>query len=117
MTVSPFRPEIEGSGMIAVERRRARVQLERGARQKWIWSPAEEAHGEIALTVKRDRIDRCAAQLRDDHDYQQLMEIAGVDWPDRGRASKWSTCCFERHQESPHRVKVNATEKTCRCRR
>lgn len=44
---------------------------------------AVEAHGEIALTVKREELLGCMMQLRDTLDYQQLMEIAGVDWPDR----------------------------------
>jgi NADH-quinone oxidoreductase subunit C len=44
---------------------------------------AEEEYGEIVLTVKRDRIEDALRLLRDEHDYQQLMEIAGVDYPDR----------------------------------
>ena len=44
---------------------------------------AEEAHGELLFTVKRDSIEDVLRLLRDDHDYQQLMEIAGVDYPDR----------------------------------
>ena len=42
-----------------------------------------EANGEIAVHVKRDELLDCMMQLRDTCDYQQLMEIAGVDWPDR----------------------------------
>lgn len=44
---------------------------------------AGEAHGEIVLTVKRERIEDALRLLRDDHQYQQLMEIAGVDFPER----------------------------------
>lgn len=44
---------------------------------------AQEAHGEIILTVKRDRIAWALEKLRDKHDYQQLMEIAGADYPAR----------------------------------
>ena len=43
----------------------------------------EEAHGEIAVTVKRDALVSAMTALRDACEYQQLMEIAGVDWPDR----------------------------------
>lgn len=43
----------------------------------------EEKHGEIILTVKRDAIVDVLKTLRDDHAYQQMMEIAGVDYPDR----------------------------------
>ncbi len=41
-----------------------------------------EAHGEIAVTVSADKLLACLMQLRDTCDYQQLMDIAGVDWPD-----------------------------------
>jgi len=44
---------------------------------------AEEQHGEIIFTVKRDGIVDVLRALRDDHAYQQLMEIAGADYPDR----------------------------------
>ena len=44
---------------------------------------AAEAHGEIILTVKRDEIANVLEKLRDEHEYQQLMEIAGVDFPER----------------------------------
>jgi NADH-quinone oxidoreductase subunit C len=43
----------------------------------------EEANGEVALLVKTDKLLDCMMQLRDTCDYQQLVEIAGVDWPDR----------------------------------
>ena len=44
---------------------------------------SQEEHGEIILTVKRDEVAAVLETLRDDHDYQQLMEIAGVDYPQR----------------------------------
>jgi len=44
---------------------------------------ADEHHGEIVFTVKRGDIENVLRTLRDDHAYQQLMEIAGVDYPDR----------------------------------
>jgi len=44
---------------------------------------AREEHGEILLTVARDSIESALRLLRDGHDYQQLMEIAGVDYPSR----------------------------------
>ena len=43
----------------------------------------QEANFEIAVHVKTDRLVGVMMQLRDTCDYQQLMEIAGVDWPDR----------------------------------
>jgi NADH-quinone oxidoreductase subunit C len=39
--------------------------------------------GEVTLTVKRDAIVEVLTALRDDCGYQQLMEIAGVDYPER----------------------------------
>jgi NADH-quinone oxidoreductase subunit C len=42
-----------------------------------------EANGEIAVTVKREKLIGVMMQLRDTLDYQQLMEMAGVDWPER----------------------------------
>jgi NADH-quinone oxidoreductase subunit C len=44
---------------------------------------AKEEHGEIVLTVKRESIEDALRLLRDDHEYQQLMEMAGVDYPQR----------------------------------
>ena len=44
---------------------------------------ADEAHGEVILTVKREKIAWALEKLRDKHDYQQLMEIAGADYPAR----------------------------------
>jgi NADH-quinone oxidoreductase subunit C len=40
-------------------------------------------HGEVILTVTRDAIATTLQTLRDEHDFQQLMEIAGADYPDR----------------------------------
>ncbi|MXO66005.1 NADH-quinone oxidoreductase subunit C [Altererythrobacter endophyticus] len=42
-----------------------------------------QEHGELLLTIKRDRIADALRLLRDEHEYQQLMEIAGVDYPQR----------------------------------
>jgi NADH-quinone oxidoreductase subunit C len=44
---------------------------------------SKEEHGEVVITVKRDAIEDALRLLRDDHEYQQLVEIAGVDFPDR----------------------------------
>ncbi len=44
---------------------------------------AHEEHGELLLHVKRDSIEEVLRILRDDHAYQQLMEIAGADYPSR----------------------------------
>jgi len=44
---------------------------------------AKDAVGEVSLTVKRESIVDVCRALRDRFDYQQLMEIAGVDYPQR----------------------------------
>ena len=46
---------------------------------------AAEHVGEITLTVKRESIVEVCRALRDTPglEYQQLMDIAGVDYPDR----------------------------------
>ncbi len=49
----------------------------------WSLIDAVEAHGELSVTVARDTVATVLTTLRDDLDYQQLMEIAGVDYPDR----------------------------------
>ena len=73
---------------------------------------AHEAHGEIVLTVARVHIEDALRRLRDDHEYQQLMEIAGVDYPDR--AERFEVVYMLLSLTKNHRilVKVNAAEDT-----
>ncbi|MEA3016015.1 MAG: NADH-quinone oxidoreductase subunit [Sphingomonadales bacterium] len=44
---------------------------------------ARDAVGEVSLTVRRESIVEVCTTLRDRFEYQQLMEIAGVDYPQR----------------------------------
>jgi NADH-quinone oxidoreductase subunit C len=44
---------------------------------------ASDAVGEVSLTVVREAIVDVCRTLRDRFEYQQLMEIAGVDYPSR----------------------------------
>lgn len=44
---------------------------------------AKDAVGEVSLTVRRESIFDVCRTLRDRFEYQQLMEIAGVDYPQR----------------------------------
>jgi NADH-quinone oxidoreductase subunit C len=44
---------------------------------------AKDAVGEVSLTVRREAIAAVCTTLRDRFEYQQLMEIAGVDYPER----------------------------------
>jgi NADH-quinone oxidoreductase subunit C len=73
---------------------------------------AHEAHGEVVLTVQRDAIAAALQLLRDEHEYQQLMEIAGVDYPNR--AERFEVVYMLLSLTRNHRVlvKVNAAENT-----
>ena len=77
----------------------------------WIVASKEE-HGEIVLTVARDHIVDALRTLRDDHQYQQLMEMAGVDYPDR--AERFEVVYMLLSVTRNHRllVKVSAAEDT-----
>ena len=44
---------------------------------------AREEHGELILVVRRDGVAEALRLLRDEHEYQQMMEIAGADYPQR----------------------------------
>ena len=73
---------------------------------------AKEEVGEIVLTVARDRIEDALRLLRDEHAYQQLMEIAGVDYP--SRAERFEVVYMLLSLTKNHRVmvKVTAAENT-----
>ena len=70
----------------------------------------DEANGEVALHVKRDALLDCMMQLRDTCDYQQLMEIAGVDWPDRDPRFEIVYCLQSLTKNHRIRVHVVANE-------
>ena len=71
-----------------------------------------EEHGEILLNVVRDQLADVMRTLRDEHEYQQLMEIAGVDYP--GRAERFEVCYCLLSVTKNHRliVKVSTDEAT-----
>jgi NADH-quinone oxidoreductase subunit C len=73
---------------------------------------AREEHGELVFTVQRGEIENALRLLRDDHEYQQLMEIAGVDYPER--AERFEVVYMLLSLTKNHRimVKVNAAEDT-----
>jgi NADH-quinone oxidoreductase subunit C len=72
----------------------------------------DEANGEIAVTVKRDTLLGVMMQLRDTLDYQQLMEMAGVDWPDRDPRFEVVYCLLSLTKNHRIRVHVAANEDT-----
>ena len=71
-----------------------------------------EAYGEISLTVKRDSISVVLTTLRETHDYQQLMEIAGVDYPDRPERFEIVYHLLSLTKNHRIRVKVSTDEDT-----
>ncbi|HEY6868598.1 MAG TPA: NADH-quinone oxidoreductase subunit C [Novosphingobium sp.] len=73
---------------------------------------AREDHGEIVITVRREAIVEALTGLRDGFAYQQLMEIAGVDYPDR--AERFEVVYMLLSVTRNHRllVKVSAAEDT-----
>ena len=73
---------------------------------------SKEEHGEIVLTVARARIEDALRLLRDEHAYQQLMEIAGIDFPSRPERFEVAYCLLSLTKNHRVTVKVNASEAT-----
>ena len=73
---------------------------------------AKEEHGEVVITVARDEIENALRLLRDGHEYQQLMEIAGADYP--AREERFEVVYMLLSLTKNHRiiVKVSAAENT-----
>ena len=71
---------------------------------------SHEAHGEIVLTLVRDRVAEGLAVLRDAHGYQQLVEMAGVDYPDRGERFEVVYMLLSLTKNHRIMVKVTASE-------
>jgi len=75
---------------------------------------AIEHVGEITLTVKRDEITSVLKLLRDTPglEYQQLMEIAGVDYPERAERFDVNYCLLSLTKNRRIKVKVMTDEAT-----
>jgi NADH-quinone oxidoreductase subunit C len=70
----------------------------------------DEAHGEIAVHVAPADLLGCLIALRDTCGYQQLMEIAGVDWPDRDPRFEVVYCLLSLTKNHRIRVHVQTNE-------
>lgn len=70
----------------------------------------DEANDEIAVHVKRDNLVDAMLKLRDECEYQQLMEIAGVDWPDRDPRFEVVYCLLSLTKNHRLRVHVATSE-------
>jgi NADH-quinone oxidoreductase subunit C len=70
--------------------------------------------GEIILTVQREEIANALKLLRDTPglEYQQLMEIAGVDYPDRAERFEVVYCLLSLTKNRRIQVKVATDEQT-----
>ena len=65
-----------------------------------------EAVGELTLVVRRAALVDLLTALRDTHGYQQLMEIAGVDFPDRAERFEVNYCLLSVTHNHRLRIKV-----------
>jgi len=72
----------------------------------------KEEHGEIVLGVERERIEDALRLLRDEHDYQQLVEMAGVDYPTREERFEVVYMLLSLTRNHRVMVKVRAAEHT-----
>ena len=73
---------------------------------------AREQHGEIVIHVVRDRIIEVLRALRDEHHYQQLMDIAGVDYPSHAERFQVVYCLLSLTKNHRIIVKVSTDEAT-----
>ena len=74
----------------------------------------KQAVGEITLTVRRESIVEVCRALRDTPglEYQQLMDIAGVDYPDRAERFEVNYHLLSLTKNRRIRVKVTTDERT-----
>jgi NADH-quinone oxidoreductase subunit C len=73
---------------------------------------SKEQHGEIVLGVERERIEDALRLLRDQHEYQQLVEMAGVDYPTREERFEVVYMLLSLTKNHRIMVKVRAAEDT-----
>ena len=71
-----------------------------------------EEHGELLLRVHRANVADALRVLRDAHGYQQLMEIAGVDYPSRAERFEVVYMLLSLTKNSRIMVKCSASEDT-----
>ena len=71
-----------------------------------------ERFGELTLVVRREAIVDVLRALRDEHAYQQLMEIAGVDYPERAERFEVAYHLLSLTKNHRVRVKVSTDEDT-----
>jgi NADH-quinone oxidoreductase subunit C len=67
-------------------------------------------HGEVVITVKRQNVADVITQLANEHEYQQLVEMAGVDYPERAERFEVVYMLLSLTKNSRIMVKVSASE-------
>jgi NADH-quinone oxidoreductase subunit C len=67
---------------------------------------------ETAFDVDRDDLLDVLRSLRDEHEYQQLMEIAGVDYPERPERFEVVYCLLSLTKNHRLHIHVSTDEKT-----
>ena len=65
---------------------------------------AVDAVDEVSITVARESVVDVLRTLRDEFDYQQLMEIAGVDYP--AREERFDVCYHLLSVTKNHRIRI-----------
>jgi len=73
---------------------------------------AEDHVGEVSITVERRAIVEVLRTLRDQFEYQQLMEMAGVDYPERPERFDVVYHLLSLTKNHRIRVRVTASEET-----
>lgn len=73
---------------------------------------SREEHGEIVITVVREEIEDALRLLRDEHQFQQLMDIAGADYPNRAERFDVVYCLLSVTRNLRLIVKVSTDENT-----
>jgi NADH-quinone oxidoreductase subunit C len=73
---------------------------------------AIETVGEVTVTVRRERIVEVCRTLRDRFEYQQLMEIAGVDYPQRAERFEVDYHLLSVTRNHRIRIKLSTDEDT-----
>ena len=71
-----------------------------------------QANGEVILTVRRAGVEDALRKLRDAHEYQQLVEIAGADYPARAERFEVVYMLLSLTRNSRIMVKCSAAEDT-----
>ena len=66
-----------------------------------------EAYDEISITVEREALPEVMDKLRVDHEYQQLVEIAGVDY--HNREERFEVCYHLLSLTKNHRIRIKVT--------